>query len=112
MLSPDFKFHFDLKCFHTLSKICPKKDYALCIGNHNFRFSLEEMCLIAPKVFQNYQLNHSIFLIPSEKSDESEQLIQVMELIQSLFINETQILLKKDNEQIFSLLASKFANSI
>jgi hypothetical protein len=105
-------FHFDNQYFHRLSKLQTKKSSTISLGGCDFHFSLEEVCLIALKIVEFYHQNHTKFILLSEGSNESDQLISHMGAIQNLFTNTTEIEINQENERYFSLLADKFNNGV
>jgi hypothetical protein len=87
-----------------------KKLYSIYIDDHEFKFNLEQLCLIAPAVFHFYQRNCTNFVLNSKTPKENEGIIKAMECLQSLFTTEIAIELNKENEQYFSILADIFGN--
>jgi hypothetical protein len=112
MHSSEAKFLFERRCFHTLSKIQTKKEYIISLSGHDFYFTFKEICLIAPRLVEFYQQNQTTFILLEEKSNESNQLVQAMEAIQSLLVDKTYIEISHQNEKSFSVLADKFNNGI
>jgi hypothetical protein len=98
MLSYTLKLHTTNSCI-----------ISLC--DRDFSFTLEEICLIAPKVVNFFLTKQGKFIFSTEKSNENDQLIHAMESIQSLFTNQIKVDNCQENEKYFSILADKFNHS-
>jgi hypothetical protein len=107
-------FVIEGKHFHILNQLNDPKDYSIKIGDNIFSYSQAQIVFIILNAFIHFDSSTKPFIIETTNSEEMtvQSLVSAFESLDSLFKDQTEIIINENNVNQLTFLAQQIGNPL